>query len=211
MSGDHGDGGHAHGPGLSDGEIQKFKIIFIFLNLAVTYLGLLPRVIPECRNNEATLSIMNCFSAGIFLALALMHLFPGMTEAYNNWAIVEGISEPFPTPYLVVFVGYFSMVLIDRILVRRWHVHNTEDLIALTQKDSQRKVEVAAKDNEESVVVAPSENITEEKPVKTQKELFAGEVTVTKTTAVMLVVAISFHAIFEGIAFGLLNEIETAW
>ena len=27
----------------------------------------------------------------------------------------------------------------------------------------------------------------------------------------MLVVAISFHAIFEGIAFGLLNEIETAW
>ena len=42
-------------------------------------------------------------------------------------------------------------------------------------------------------------------------KLFAGEVTVTKTTAIMLVVAISFHALFEGIAFGLLTEINTAW
>ena len=51
MAGDHGDGGHAHDEEdpLSLDEIRKFKIIFIFLNLAVTYIGLLPRVIPECR------------------------------------------------------------------------------------------------------------------------------------------------------------------
>ena len=79
MAGDHGDGGHSHDgeDPLSLDEIRKFKIIFIFLNFLVTYIGLLPRVIPECRQNEAVLSVLNCFSAGIFLAMAVMHLFPG--------------------------------------------------------------------------------------------------------------------------------------
>ena len=35
--------------------------------------------------------------------------------------------------------------------------------------------------------------------------------TVSKTAAIVLVIAIGFHAFFEGIAFGLLTEIEQAW
>jgi len=147
MAGDHSGQGHSHGPSLSADEIQTFKIAFIFINLAVTYLGLLPRVIPECRNNESVLSVLNCFSAGIFLAMAVMHLFPGMTEAYNNWAIVEKVSNPFPTPYVVVFLGYISMVFIDRVLVSKWHVHNTDDLVRLTKRE-------AAKAASDTVVVA---------------------------------------------------------
>ena len=36
------------------------------------------------------------------------------------------------------------------------------------------------------------------------------DTTVSKTTAIVLVLALGFHALFEGIAFGLLVEIEQA-
>merc|ERR1712151_591559 len=35
--------------------------------------------------------------------------------------------------------------------------------------------------------------------------------TVSKSTAIVLVLALGFHSLFEGIAFGLLSEIESAW
>ena len=217
MAGDHGAGGHVHGDSLSTDEIKNFKIIFIFLNLAVTYLGLLPRVIPECRENESVLSVLNCFSAGIFLAMALMHLFPHMSDAHKNWAMVEGIGEPFPMPYLVAFASYLAMVVIDQVLVAKWHIHNHDDLQAILKRDNaanKKPIESAfgnkVASGDDSVVAQPAADNTS-KDNKDDKKLFAGEVTVTKTTALMLVVAISFHAIFEGIAFGLLTEIETAW
>ena len=221
MAGDHGDGGHSHGDALSDDEIKQFKIVFIFLNLAVTYLGLLPRVIPECRENEAVLSILNCFSAGIFLAMAVMHLFPHMTEGYANWAITEDIGEPFPMPYVVIFISYLAMVIIDQVIVAKYHVHNHEDLQAILARDAaknKKPIESAFGNKvisgDDSITAQPADAAAKDAPKEAEKDdkkLFAGEVTVTKTTALMLVVAISFHAIFEGIAFGLLTEIETAW
>ena len=33
----------------------------------------------------------------------------------------------------------------------------------------------------------------------------------SKTTAIVLVLALGFHAVFEGLAFGLMTEIDAAW
>lgn len=77
--------------GLSAEQVRTFKIVFIFINFSITYLGLIPKVLPACRDNETVLSISNCFSAGIFLAMALMHLIPGAEEAYSGWALMNRI------------------------------------------------------------------------------------------------------------------------
>lgn len=37
------------------------------------------------------------------------------------------------------------------------------------------------------------------------------EPTTSKTTAIVLVLALGFHAIFEGLAFGLMTELDSAW
>ena len=79
---------HGHiSVGLNAKQVKAFKIVFIFVNFSITYMGLLPKVIPSCRDNETVLSVSNCFSAGIFLAMALMHLIPGSEEAHRNWAL----------------------------------------------------------------------------------------------------------------------------
>ena len=80
MSGEHG---HVHASEVLTAEqIKTFKIVFIFINFSITYLGLLPKVMPVCRKNENLLSVCNCFSAGIFLSMALMHLIPGTVETH---------------------------------------------------------------------------------------------------------------------------------
>ncbi len=37
--------------------------------------GLLPVFVPACRKNERCLSFLNAFSAGIFLSVAIIHMF----------------------------------------------------------------------------------------------------------------------------------------
>ena len=63
-----------------------------------------------------------------------------------------------------------------------------------------QKVEQTAKVSDEETAEA-NKGVTEKKD--------AAE-TVSKTSAVILVIAIGFHAVFEGIAFGLMTEINNA-
>ena len=119
LSGDHaGDDAHSHGPheaGLTSDQISTFKTVFIIVYLGITYIGLLPTVVGSCKNNETTLSFMNCFAAGVFLSIALIHLLPEGGEQYDSWASEQGYAEPFPLPYTVIFLGYLIAVMVDRI------------------------------------------------------------------------------------------------
>ena len=118
---DHGDAAHDHGEahahaGLTKEQVSTFKIVFIFVYLAITYIGILPNVIGSCKNNQTTLSFMNCFAAGVFLSIALIHLLPEGGEQYVTWADEKGYKEPFPLPYTVIFLGYLIAVTFDRII-----------------------------------------------------------------------------------------------
>ena len=75
--------------------------------------GLIPKAWGACRNNRETLSLLNCFSAGIFLGMSLVHMMPEAQEIYLSWAIEEGIERPFPLPYVMYFVGYVLILALD--------------------------------------------------------------------------------------------------
>ena len=94
--------------------------MFLILYLLLTYLGLLPYAISMCRTSHKVLSVMNCFAAGVFLSIALIHLLPEGSEKYYSWAESEEVSieEPFPLPYTMSFAGYLIAILIDRVLFR---------------------------------------------------------------------------------------------
>jgi zinc transporter ZupT len=113
----HGDGAD-HDHGVSSRQLQNIKTMFLILYLLLTYLGMLPYAISMCRNSHKVLSVMNCFAAGVFLSIALIHLLPEGSEQYYSWAESDGvgIEEPFPLPYTVTFVGYLIAILIDRVI-----------------------------------------------------------------------------------------------
>ena len=62
------------------------KVLILFIMFAECYIGLLPRACGMCMKNQYPLSFLNCFSAGIFLAMSLLHVLPEAAETYDGWA-----------------------------------------------------------------------------------------------------------------------------
>ena len=103
-------------------DVDTFKIILLFCMIVCVGFGLIPKLWGKCRNSETTLSLLNCFSAGIFLAMSLIHMMPESAEVYEIWAAKEGIERPFPLPYVMFFVGYLLILAIDRVAARAYHL-----------------------------------------------------------------------------------------
>lgn len=102
--------------------LDTFKIILMFSMIICVGFGIIPKLWNKCRNNENTLSMLNCFSAGIFLGMSLIHMMPESAEVYAIWAAKEGIERPFPLPYVMFFVGYMLILSIDRVAARAYHL-----------------------------------------------------------------------------------------
>ena len=119
---EHGDDhGHDHGDGNHDEEndlaisIDAFKLLMALCMLLCVGGGITPRIWKRCRDSEIALSYMNCFSAGLFLGMALVHILPEAVEIYRAWAIYEEKEDPFPLPYVLFYVGYLLILLVDRV------------------------------------------------------------------------------------------------
>ena len=81
------DHGHDHGSHGSEdsGEmnIVTFKIVLLFVMIACCFTALIPKAVPGCGQNETILSLLNCFSAGIFLSMSLVHIMPEAVEIFG--------------------------------------------------------------------------------------------------------------------------------
>ena len=80
---DHGDHGDEEDKGL---DVDTFKIIMLLAMFFCIAAGLVPKVWSKCRDSENALSLLNCFSAGIFLGMSLIHMMPEAAERYQTWA-----------------------------------------------------------------------------------------------------------------------------
>lgn len=93
------------------------KIIFVFVFFAEAFIaGIIPSKNRRFRTSPMILGIANAFSGGVFLAIAFMHIMPEEIEDYNDLMKEKGIENPFPLPYLLVFVGYTFILIIDKVL-----------------------------------------------------------------------------------------------
>jgi zinc transporter ZupT len=130
---------HINESEVEDGSLttlMKLKIGLIVLLFCIVYLGLIPAYSKFFRSSKVILSLMNSFSGGVFLAMAFIHILPESVEQYNE-AMTPAEEEPvattgnstapaedhehehghvFPLPYLLFFVGYMMVLLIDRVL-----------------------------------------------------------------------------------------------
>ena len=105
-----------------------FKVISaLALWLCIVIFGLIPIKMHNFRTNQTLLSLSNCFSGGLFIAIGLIHILPeahneleGKTTAFLK--LKEG-DEPFPLSY-VLCLGVFSFILlIDKVFF------NNNDLV----------------------------------------------------------------------------------
>ena len=116
-----------HGEGIDP---DMFKIIMLVCMFLCVGFGVLPKVWGTCRNNDLLLSLLNCFSAGIFLAMSLIHILPESAEIYMLWTAAEEIEKPFPLPYVMFFIGYLLILFVDRVAAKAFgtgHSHGGAD------------------------------------------------------------------------------------
>ena len=99
----------------------------LFINLVVVYFGLIPRFVPACSKNETALSLLNCFSGGIFLAMALIHMAPEGQHLYEAWAVAEKIDDPFPLFFVTLFFGYVLILMVDKVIGSRYRKRYEEE------------------------------------------------------------------------------------
>ena len=166
---DHDDHDHDEA-GLTT--IMKLKIAMIVILFCIVYLGLIPAYSKFFRSSKVILSLLNCFAGGVFLAMAFIHILPESAEQYND--VMKELAEEenasnttatakagahadheeehgahvFPLPYLLFFIGYMMVLLIDRVFAGEHghshgnnsehshdHKHTDKELV-----DSERKL-----------------------------------------------------------------------
>lgn len=219
---DHDDHDEDHG----EINIKTFKIIMLVCMILCVGFGFIPKAWGRCRNDDYILSFLNSFSAGIFLAMAIVHMMPESAEVYATWAACEGIERPFPLPYVMYFVGYLVILLIDRVLAKAYHAghdHGPNDKPSESVRPKNFKQAInhapvntemtpvgnSEKNKGEVISISFEKTSNNEDPTKV-KALDGENVTVSRTAAIILVLALGAHAFFEGIAFGLQTEVDSA-
>ena len=97
--------------------------VLMFLEV---FIGLIPAKCEACRKSVYPLSFLNCFSAGIFISIALVHVIPDTNEGFMEWAHENGYSEAFPLPTFMAMFGYCFILLIDKVIARSYKVSDEE-------------------------------------------------------------------------------------
>lgn len=91
------------------------KICFIVVVFCEAFFsGCFPTWSAGCRENPKILGIANSFAAGVFIAVALVHILP---EEAEMWADMNPDTDPlFPLPYFLMFLGYTLILIIDKVM-----------------------------------------------------------------------------------------------
>ncbi len=179
-----------------------YKVTIAVVLFFFTYFfAYLPFLITSFKTNKTLVSLANCLAGGIFLCAGLLHIIP---EAQESWEkatkSVQSVNpdlqhgdhsegEPFPTIPFAIMVSFSLLLLFDRVILPGHHSHEAPSLKASMAPSSQ-----ADNDNDIEGNLA--------KPLDDSHEHEHGQ----SIGPYMLVAAMGFHAFFEGLALGLIDE-----
>ncbi len=79
--------------------------------------GLPPIVCMRCRRSPTALGLLNAFSGGAFVAVGLLHMLPDADTDYALWKKAHHYSGSFPLTYLLLFLGFLSVLLLEHVVL----------------------------------------------------------------------------------------------
>ena len=106
-------------------ELLMIKILFIFAMLiSAGATGAVPLYSKSFKQNKCLVSVGNCFAAGIFLLVGLVHLLADSQEAFK-----EALDEDPPYAYIICIIGYTLILFIEKIMFHHSHSSNSKETI----------------------------------------------------------------------------------
>lgn len=177
-------------PTSSDKGLIAVKVWCLVILLVFTFVG---GVSPYFfRWNEAFLVLGTQFAAGVFLGTSLMHFLADAAETFR--ALLK--NNHYPLAYMLTCVGFLVTMLADCVIaaVRSGHHDLEMEMSSSTGRVVNEQQEEKEEEHSSSAVA--------------MLELARRKST---SDAILLIVALCFHSVFEGIAIGISPTRSDAW
>ena len=165
--------------------------------------GLAGFLIIGCKriqNSERFLNFGNCFAAGIFLLVGVVHLLEESQEAFH-----EALEEEIPLGYIVALLGYALILMIEHVLLGG-HDHSskkTQDIGVI--EDGVNEIDAIrgqAPLNGDFAKTNLDHQLVNSNAVETKK----GDKHQDKLPGLILTSALVIHSVLEGIAAGIITN-----
>ena len=185
---------------MNQESVKGITIAILFL--LTLFAGLLPlKIRPSAAPGNARqrlLSLCNCFAGGVFFATCLLDLLPMIREEYQQAFNLAGIHTVFPVAEFTTCVGFFLVLIVEQIV----HTfHDSSLLHGSHGSHSQSEPLLGDRSAEDGFYSSPSSSLRPQQRKKTK----AGE---SSFRVYILILALSMHSIFEGLALGLITDVD---
>ncbi|RZC93668.1 hypothetical protein C5167_007709 [Papaver somniferum] len=181
---EHVDEVGAHPDVRSKGLILVKIYCFIVLLVSTFVCGVSPYFL---RWNETFLLLGTQFAGGIFLATSLLHFLSDSNETFEDLT-----ENHYPFAYMLASFGYIFTMLCDCIILY---------VTQRSHSSGDAKIEVDVEEQERNRI-APSAHL------QPAEVLFRSS---SFSDTVLLIAALCFHSVFEGIAIGVADNKADAW
>lgn len=207
------------------------------LGLSSFLLGILPIKLTKMitiksvdGDKNLLLSLLLCFGGGVLLFTTFIHLQPEVRESFDNLInknIIPEFGNGIPVSELVFCVGFFFVYLIEELvhlfLDRKLHndaLHRSLSARRCSKKDvSIPRVTLTKFDdgnisyisNSNKELLNSQTTVNFEKQAHSHNHHHIDESLKNSFGGFLAVLALSFHAVFEGLAVGLEGSVEKVW
>ena len=216
--------------------IKVASLIFL-LGMAIGF-GFMPYFITSCRKSNTFLSISNAFSAGIFLGMGLFHILPESVEmledatevplanicCFLSYALILFVEKIAFNSHSIVHAAHCHEEVHPHGDNHAQHDHEHHQHCVRKEKEGELCVEQPENKgetvNNEQVLVI-KENQIQENPSSREMQVNPTEsnklenklkeqnpVTKGGLSSYLLLLALGFHGLFEGISLGIQSEIK---
>ncbi|XP_046568726.1 protein zntD-like [Haliotis rubra] len=195
-------------------DVTIAKVIAIFILFFITLLlGIIPYFIIKKKwganasaRREKVLSLMNCFAGGVFLGTCLLHLMiegkedleQGLTNAYNftGFPMFETLTGA--GFFLIAGVEQLAMLFMTGVVVTSLPLSQAKPAPYNEMNKMGRSISSASCVNEQEGSITHAHDL---------EALSAA----SGLSAFLVLIALSFHTIFDGLAVGLQGEATEVW
>jgi len=221
-------------------EILKIAILFSLLLLTFTF-SMLPLIVRMCSNRalttrrrrfcRATVSLLSCFAAGVFIGICLLDLFPEVEDTIALALNAAEITTSFPLPEFIVVLGFLILLIVEQ-FVLTWKTDEYAERLEprLLDNDSLQSSYSSVLNSGPAVPpmgvvaeVAPStfastDGLISNASLEVENDLLEEDVNAEQVytdpsshsviRSMILLIALSIHSLLEGLAVGLQETVD---
>lgn len=214
---------------ISQVEVQVGYAVLLYLSILICFL--LPNKLlfkqTEHGSNQLILSYSNCVSAGIFIAICFLGLFPLVAKEFDQFFEDAKITNvDYPVSQLVILIGFFLVLAFEQFIIN-WKEKKKPPVLYLDDKVGEQTHhlldDLAHKSgsnnsalNDNSIILT-DHNLTYDNQDSVAIHSHHGHShkynlgsNSKEISIFMLAFASSIHSVFEGLALGLIKNTITS-